>query len=156
MSINATLIGQMITFALFVWFTMKLVWPHIIGALEERQQKIADGLAAAERGQHELELAQHKITEQLRETKSQQAEILDAANKKASHIVDDAKVKARQEGERLIEVAKAEIEQEANHVKQAIRKQFAETAILGAEKILAREVDAKAHSELLDKLIEEI
>lgn len=156
MNINATLIGQMIAFGLLVWFTMKLVWPHITNALEERQTKIADGLAAAERGQHELELAQHKVTEKLREVKAQSAEIIEQAHKKSNQLVEEAKSKARDEGHRLVELAKGQIDQEANSAKQALRKEFAVAAVAGAEKILQREVDAASHNALLEQLIKEI
>lgn len=156
MNINATLIGQMIAFALLVWFTMKLVWPHVMGALEERQTKIADGLAAAERGQHELELAQKKVGEQLREVKAQSAEIIEQANKRSAHMIDEAKDKARDEGRRLVESAKTEIEQEANSAKRALREEFAATALQAAEKILGREVDATTHNALLEDMIKDI
>lgn len=156
MNINATLIGQMIAFGLLVWFTMKLVWPHIIGALEERQTKIADGLAAGERGQHELELAQKKVGEQLREVKMQSAEIIEQANKRSAHMVDEAKEKARDEGRRIVDSAKIEIEQEANSAKRALREEFAATALMAAEKILSREVDANTHNALLEDMIKDI
>lgn len=156
MDINVTLIGQMITFALFVWFTMKLVWPHIAKALEDRQATIAEGLAAAERGQHDLELAKTKITEQLKKAKSQATEIIDQGHKRADQIVDEAKIKAREEGARLLEVAKADIDKEVHQAKQALREKVGNIAVFGAEKILGRNIDASANSDLLDKLIEEI
>ncbi len=156
MNINATLFGQMITFAIFVWFTMKFVWPPITQALADREKKIADGLAAGERGERELELAQGKATDQIRESRAQGSEIVENANQKASQIIADAKGKARDEGAILLTRAKEEIEKEIGQVKAALRKQLASVAIIGAEKILARTIDEKAHADIFEKLIEEI
>jgi len=156
MSINATLFGQMLTFALFVWFTMKFVWPPVMRALQERQDKIADGLAAAERGQQELKLAQEKATQQIRDAKDQAAEIIDHANLRAGHVVEESKIQARKEARHIIEQAHAEIVQEVNQAKEALRQQVAAIAISGAEKILERNIDEAANNELLQKLIEEI
>ncbi len=156
MSINATLFGQMLTFALFVWFTMKFVWPPVMRALQERQDKIAEGLAAAERGQQELKLAQEKATQQIRDAKDQAAEIIDHANLRAGHVVEESKIQARKEAKHIIEQAHAEIVQEVNQAKEALRKQVAAIAISGAEKILERNIDEAANNELLQKLIEEI
>lgn len=156
MDINATLLVQMITFALFVLFTMKFVWPPISTALTERQAKIADGLAASERGQRELELAQVRIGESLREAKGQASEIIDKANRRAVQIVDEAKEHARGEADRQSKIAKEQLVQEVNHAKSALKKQFASLAVLGAEKILEKEVDKAANSALLDNLIKEI
>ena len=156
MSINATLFGQMLTFALFVWFTMKFVWPPVMRALQERQDKIAEGLAAAERGQQELKLAQEKATQQIRDAKDQAAEIIDHANLRAGHVVEESKIQARKEAKHIIEQAHAEIVQEVNQAKEALRKQVAAIAISGAEKILERSIDEAANNELLQKLIEEI
>lgn len=156
LDINATLIVQMITFALFIWFTMKFVWPPIMKALEDRQNKIADGLAAAERGQRELELSQHRVTEELKDAKSQASEIVDKANRRASQIIEEAKATAHEEGVRLAKVAREQIEQEVNQVKDALRKRVAVLAVAGAEKILERQVDEAANSELLDNLIQEL
>jgi len=155
-NINATLISQMITFGLFVWFTMTFVWPQIITALEERREKIADGLAAAERGQNELLLAQEKATAKLREVKQESATILDNANKRANSMIDDAKHKAREEGDRLLERAQSEIQSEAQAAKTALQSQVATLAVRGAEKILSTEVDAAKHKQLLDELIKEL
>jgi len=156
MEINATLPGQMITFAVFVWFTMKFIWPPITKAMRERAQKIADGLQAAERGQHELELAHHKAAERLRDAKIQAAEILEHANKRASHIVEEAKERARSEGERLLIIARGDIEQELQTARQQLRGEVAELVIAGAEKILKHGVDATTQRDMLEKLITEI
>ena len=156
MNFNATLIGQLITFAVFVWFVMKYVWPPLINALNERKAKIADGLAAAERGKHEQELAKKRATEQLHEAKQQAAEIIAQAQKRANEIVDEAKNSARTEGERIKEAAKAEIDQEINRAKEALRAQVSGIALAGAEKVLKKEIDAKAHSQVLDELVAQI
>lgn len=152
MDFNATIIGQSIAFFVFVWFCMKFVWPPITGALEERQKKIADGLEAASRAETDLDLAQHKAAELLKEAKTSSAGIIDQANKRANQIIDEAKDKAREEGNRLKAGAQAEIEQEVNQAREALRQQVAVLAIAGAEKILEQSVDKNAHAELLNKL----
>lgn len=152
MNFNATLIGQMFSFAVFVWFCMKFVWPFVIKALEERKKTIADGLAAAEKGQHELELAEHRATEILKEGKEKSQEYINQAQKRADEIVEEAKENAKVEGDRIISAARAEIDQERQQVKEELRQQVANLAIAGAEQILAREVDEKAHKEVLDKI----
>ncbi len=156
MEINATLIGQFITFTLLVWVTMRFIWPPITKAMEERKAKIAEGLAAAEKGVYELELSQHKSAELLRDAKIQAADILDQANKRAGRIVDEAKERAREEGNRLIILAKTEIEQERETAKQELRKQLATIAVSGAEKILQRHIDTSSDHDLLQQLITEI
>lgn len=156
MNINATLIVQMITFAFFVWFTMRFVWPPITKALEERQNKIAEGLAAAERGKKELELSQHRAVENLREAKLQAAEIIEKAQKRVSLMLDEAKAQAQGESARLIQMAQEQIAQEVNHAKDALRKQVSVLALSGAEKVLEREVDKTAHQAIFDKLVQEI
>lgn len=156
MEINATLIGQFITFTLLVWVTMRFIWPPIMKAMEERKAKIAEGLAAAEKGVYELELSQHKSAELLRDAKIQAADILDQANKRAGRIIDEAKERAREEGNRLIILAKTEIEQERETAKQELRKQLATIAISGAEKILQRHIDTSSDHDLLQQLITEI
>ncbi len=156
MNINATLFGQMISFVVFVWFTMKFVWPHIIGAMEERKAKIADGLAAAERGKLDLELSRKRAKETLHDSKTQASEIIGHAQKRASEIVDEAKVAAREEGERILTAARAEIEQEANRTKEHLRKEVVALAMSGAEQILMHEVSATQHNELLEKLAAEL
>lgn len=152
MNINLTLIGQMIVFALFVMFCMKSIWPLIIAAMQERAEKIADGLEAADRADKDLELAKERATHRLREAKEEAAVIIDSANKRASQIVDDAKDLAREEGDRLKVAAQAEIDQEMNRAKEHLRGQVASLAIAGAEKILEATIDEKAHKELVEKL----
>jgi len=156
LGVNATLIGQTITFVFFIWFTMKFIWPPVIKALDDRQGKIADGLAAAERGHRELELSQHKAAEQLRDAKIKAGEIIERGNIRANQIIEEAKAKARQEGQRLIDLAKAEIEKESQQARQHLRQQVAAVAIAGAEKILQRDVDAAANSEMLNALIKDL
>jgi F-type H+-transporting ATPase subunit b len=155
-NINLTLIGQLVTFVLFVMFCMKNVWPYIMAAMEERAEKIADGLAAADRASHDLELAKDKAVERLKEAKEQAASIIDAANRRGSQIVDEAKDQARLEGERLKEAAQGDIDQEVNRAKEHLRGQVASLALAGAEKILVAEVDAQRHGELLDTLAAEL
>lgn len=152
MSINATLIGQMITFALLVWFTMKYVWPPLMQALEERKKKIADGLASAEKGKHEMELAEKRATALLREAKDQAAEIVNLAQKRANEVVEESKQAAKDEGERIVAAAKAEIERELQQAKEGLRQQVAVLAISAAEQILQKEVDQKKHREIIDNL----
>jgi F-type H+-transporting ATPase subunit b len=156
MNINATLIGQTIMFALFVWFCMKFVWPPIMAALDARNKRIADGLAAAERGKNDLALAAKRSTELLREAKEKVAEVIALGDKRASEIVEEAKAQAKIEGERIVTAAKAEIEQEVFRAKEQLRTQVSAIALAGAGKILGREIDAKAHNDLLDKLVAEI
>ena len=156
MNINLTLIGQSITFMVFVWFCMKFVWPPIMGALQERQKKIADGLAAAERGEHEQQLAEKAAAEKLTEAKVQAGEIIAQAQKRASEIVDEAKTDARSEGERLVTAAQSEIEQEVHRAKEILRQQVAGIAVAGASNVLEREIDESAHADILDKLVAEI
>ncbi|MDI1351703.1 MAG: F0F1 ATP synthase subunit B [bacterium] len=156
MDINLTLVVQMLVFAAFVVFTMKLVWPPLAKALEERQDKIADGLSAAERGRKELELAQHRVKEELKHAKAQSVDIIDKANKRASQIIDEAKEAAKREAQIQAKIAHEQLAQQVNHAKEGLRKQVANLAITGAERILMREVDAQANSALLDNLIEEI
>ncbi len=156
MNINATLIGQAIAFFLFVVFCMKYVWPPILQALTERKAKIADGLAAAEHGKREQELAEERAKELLREAKEQAAEIIGRADKRAAEIVDEAKDDAKTEGARLMVAAQSEIAQEVNRVKEDLRGQVVSIALAGAGKVLGREVDESAHAELMDKLAAEI
>jgi F-type H+-transporting ATPase subunit b len=151
-NINLTLFGQMVTFAIFVWFCMKFVWPVIIGAMEERQQKIADGLDAADRAMRDLEAAKSEATDQMKGAKQEAAGIVDQANKRANQIVDEAKVLAVAEGDRLKVAAEAEIEQEINRAKEELRSKVAGLAIAGAEKILEASIDDKANRALVDKL----
>ena len=152
MNINLTLIGQSITFALFVWFCMKFIWPPIMAALEARRKEIADGLAAAERGQHKQELAEKRATEHIKEAKGQASDIIAQAQKRASEIVEEAKGDARTEAGRIVTGANAEIEQEINRAREHLRQEVVALAIAGAEKVLKREVDKKAHASTLNEL----
>ena len=156
MDINATLLGQFITFAIFVWFTMRYVWPPIVKALHERKQKIADGLAAADRGERELELAQHKAADMLRDAKIQASKIIDETNKRSNLLIEEAKEQARVESERLIALGKEEISLEVQKAKAELQKQVAAIALEGAEKILGHNIDKAANSEIINKLITEI
>lgn len=152
MNINLTLIGQSITFALFVWFCFKFVWPPLVSALAERSKKIADGLAAAERGQHEQELAEKRAAEHIKEAKSQATDIISLAQKRAKEIEEAAKVEAKAEAERIKTGAAAEIEQEVNRAREHLRKEVIVLAIAGAEKVLKQEVNAAAHASALQYL----
>jgi F-type H+-transporting ATPase subunit b len=156
MNLNATIIGQMIAFAIFVAFCMKYVWPPILAALEERTKKIADGLAAAERGRHEQELAEKRAQQVIHEAKDQANEIISQAQRRGNEIVDESKDTARVEGERILTSAQAEIEQEANKAKDELRTQVGSIALAGAEKILGREIDKKSHTALLEELVSRI
>jgi F-type H+-transporting ATPase subunit b len=152
MNINLTLIGQSITFAIFVWFCMRFIWPPVMGALEARRKEIADGLAAAERGQHEQELAEKRAAEHIKEAKGQASDIITQAQKRASEIVEEAKGDAKTEAGRIVTGANAEIEQEINRAREHLRQEVVGLAIAGAEKVLKREVDQKAHASALNEL----
>ncbi len=156
MNINATLIGQSITFFIFVWFCLKFIWPPIRNAMAEREQKIADGLQAADRAQHDLELAKEKVVQELHEAKQQASVIIEQANKRSAQIVDEAKQQAREEGDRLKVAAQAEIEQEVNRAREKLRRQVSTLAVAGAEKILQSSIDVGAHNELVEKLAAEL
>jgi F-type H+-transporting ATPase subunit b len=156
LNINATLLGELIAFIFFVWFCMKFVWPPIMGAIEERQQKIADGLAASERGEKDLELAQAKATDQLKEAKTQAAEIIEQAKKRGTQIVDEETQRGHSEREKIIAQGYSEIEAERNRTKEELRKQVAALAVAGAEKILERQIDAAAQSDIVEKLVAEL
>ena len=156
MNINLTLFGQMVTFAIFVWFCMKFVWPVIFLAMEERQQKISEGLDAADQAARDLEVAQSKVTDQMKEAKKEAASIVDQANKRASQIVDEAKQQAVAEGDRLKVAAEAEIEQEVNRAKEELRASVAGLALAGAEKVLEASIDDKANRALVDDLASQL
>ena len=149
MNLNATLFAQLVVFFILAWFTMQFVWPPIVKALDERAKKIADGLAAAERGKHDLELATKRSTEALREGKEKAAELLAQAEKRAAQVVEEAKVTAKAEADRIVAGAKAEIDQEAVRAKEALREQVSALVVSGAEKILRREINAQAHTDIL-------
>jgi len=156
MNFNATLIGQMITFAIFVWFCMKYIWPPLIAALEERNARISEGLAAAQRGQQDLEEAEIKVKESLNEAKTQAQEIINQAQKRANEIVDEAKEGAREEADKIKVAATADIDQQVTAAREQLRKEVSSIALAGAEQILKREVDAKAHAAVLDDLVAQI
>ena len=156
MNINLTLIGQMLAFVCFVLFCMKYVWPPIIAAMAEREKKIADGLAAADRAGHDLELAKEKAVERLKEAKHEAAGIVDSANKRASQIVEEAKDAATVEADRVKASAQADIEQEPNRAREQLRGEVAALALAGAEKVLGAAIDHEAHSGLVEKLAEEL
>jgi len=156
MNINLTLFGQMISFAVFVWFTMKFIWPPIVKALEERKAKIAEGLAAAERGHHEQEIGQKRAKEIMRQAKAEAADFVSQAQKRAAEIVDEARQDARAEGDRLVTAARAEIDHERNKVREELRERVAELAVAAAEKILQREIKAEDHRVLLDTFAKQI
>lgn len=152
MNINLTLIGQTIAFAIFVWFCLKFIWPPIIKALEERKTKIADGLAAAEEGRREKEKAEEEVQEILKDAREQAKDIIANAKKQAEGVVEEARNDARAEGERILKAARAEIDQKINQAREELRREVVSIALNGAEQVLMREVDAKAHSEALEKL----
>lgn len=156
MNINLTLIGQMIAFFGFVWFCMKYVWPPITAAMREREQKIADGLAAADRANHDLELAKEKAVERLRDAKEEAAGIIDSANKRGNQLVEEAKQAATVEAERVKASARAEIEQETNRAREALRSEVVTLSLAGAEKVLERSIDREAHRELVETLAAEL
>ena len=156
MNINLTLIGQTIAFAVFVWFCMKFVWPPIISALNERKTRIADGLAAADEGQSEKARADEHASEVLEEAKGQAQEIIRRAERRETEMVEEAKTTARGEGDRILTAARGEIDKEVNQARETLRAQLATLVVAGAGQILSREVDEKAHSQLIDELTQEL
>ena len=156
MDINLTLIGQSISMLLFVWFCMKFIWPPLMQAIEQRQAQIADGLAAGEKGQQKLDKANVESKEILDEARKQATGILGQANTRANEIVSDGKQDGQQERERQLSLAKNDIEQESNRARDELRNQVAQIAVATAEKILKREIDAKAHEDILNKLAKEL
>jgi len=151
-----TLIVQMVVFAVFVWFTMRFVWPPLAKAMEERQDKIAEGLSSAERGRRELELAQHRAKDEIKQAKANASDIIEKANRRASQIIEEAREEAKVEAQRQAKIAQDQLQQEVNKAKSELKKSFSSLAVAGAEQILQREVTKDVNSELLDKLIEEI
>ncbi len=149
MDINATLLGQAITFAILVWFTMKFVWPPLSNMLEERAKRIADGLAAAEAGRQELLNAEAKVSEELKKVQVRATEIIANSEKRADQIVEEAKERASHEAERILTDAKAQIEQEFMRAKEQLRNHVSALALKGAEHILRSEVDASRHEKIL-------
>ena len=156
MNLNATLIAQTIVFFVLSWFTMKLVWPPIMKALDERASKIADGLAAAEKGKQNLASAESRAGDIERETRARAQEVIAGAEKRAVAIVEEAKQAAKTEGDRIIAGARFEVQQEASQLRDALRQQVAALAVAGAEKILRREVDTKVHESMLSDLAREL
>ncbi|WP_374682174.1 F0F1 ATP synthase subunit B [Accumulibacter sp.] len=156
MNINATLFGQAVWFGVFIWITMKYVWPPIQKAIADRQALIADGLAAGERGKHELELAGKRSADSLREAKVKSAEIIVAAERRALQVIEEAKLAAKVEADKVVVAAQAEIAQATEHARAELRSRVAELAVAGAERILKREVDAKGHAEILTALKQEL
>ena len=156
MDINMTLLGQTIAMIVFVWFCMKFIWPPLLEAIEERQEKIAEGLAAADKGQESLEKATAEATGIIDEARKQATTILDQANARANEIVADGKSDGVKERERQLSAAKAEIEQEANRAREELRGQVSAIAVASAEKILEREIDGKQHEDILGKLAAEL
>lgn len=156
MNITLTILAQALSFAILIWFTAKFVWPPLLAAMESRQKTIADGLADAERAKHDLELAAKRSADILREAKEKAGEIVASGEKRASEIIEQAKAQAKIEGDRIVAGAKAEVDQEVFRAKEQLRTQVSAIALAGAGKILGREIDAKAHNDLLDKLAAEL
>jgi F-type H+-transporting ATPase subunit b len=156
MNINATLILQSIAMMIFVWFCMKFLWPPLLKAMDERRERIAEGLAASDRAEKELEAAKVNADQQIREARDKAGEIVDQAGQRHSQILDQAKQDASAERSRQVSAAEADIAQAANQAKEELRASVASLAVLGASKILEKEIDADTHRELLDKLIAEI
>ena len=156
MNFNATLIGQSITFIVFVWFCMKYIWPPLLAVLEERNARISDGLAAAEQGQKDLEDAQSKVSDSLKDAKQQAQEIINQAQKRANEIVDESKDTARDEAEKIKVAASSDIDQQVNSAREQLRKEVSGIALAGAGQILKREIDADTHAAVLDELVAQI
>ncbi|MEQ8288899.1 MAG: F0F1 ATP synthase subunit B [Gammaproteobacteria bacterium] len=156
MNFNATLLGQLVTFAIFVWFTMKFVWPLLLNQMKEREARIADGLAAAEEGQKALAEAQQKSIDEVNKGKEKAAGIISQAQKRGDDIVEEAKETAKKESSRIKEQALSEIEQEKEKARQELKNQVATLAIAGAEQILMREIDQNAHNEVLAKISQQL
>ena len=150
MSFNLTVIAQAVAFALFIWFTVKFIWPPMLRAIEARQKQIADGLAAADQGKKSLEVSAKQAEAAIQEARGRAAEIVTQAEKRGAQVIEEAKSTAKAEGDREKAAAKADIQQEVSRAREQLREQVAALAVAGAEKILRREVDAKVHAELLD------
>jgi len=152
MNLNLTLIAQAITFTVFIWVTVKFIWPYMLRAIEARQKTIADGLAAAEEGKRSLEASNKRADEEIKKARDRAAEVLTQAERRAAQMIEEAKNAAKEEGNREKAAAKAEIAQEVTRAREQLRDHVASLAVAGAEKILRREVDAKAHGDLLDSI----
>jgi F-type H+-transporting ATPase subunit b len=155
-NINLTLVIQMIVFAVLIWFTMRFIWPMILGPMEERSRKIALGLAAAEKGQQDLKQAEERVEAIVREARDRANQIIDQAQRRANEMIEEAKAAATHEGQRLIASAQQQIELEATHARETLRKDVAQLAVETASKLLEREIDARKHADLLDKLAAQI
>ena len=156
MNINATLIGQVLVFVILIWFTMRFIWPHIINAVEERQRKIAEGLAFAEKSEKSLADAKSASNELIKEARAQAAKIVEQANRRSNELVDEARGVATAEGQRLVAEARQNVALESTRAREQLRKEVGTIAVAGAGKLLGREIDAKAHADLLEKLALEI
>lgn len=156
MNINVSLIIQMLVFLTFVWFTMRFVWPPLSKAMEERRDKIADGLAAAERGRKELELAQRRVKDEIKQARDKANEIIEKATRRASELIEDAKVEAKQQVAQQAKVMHEQLLQEVTHAKHALRQEVASLIVAGAEKLIRHEIDVKRNAKLIDAMIEEI
>ncbi|OQW91916.1 MAG: F0F1 ATP synthase subunit B [Beggiatoa sp. IS2] len=156
MNVTATLFGQMATFAVLVWFVHRYLWGPVTQAMEARTRRIADGLAAAERGTHELESAKKRSAEELRKARQDAGEIIATAHKQAGEVVEEAKEEARTEGQRQLEAAKAEIELEKSRAREQLRGEVVSLAMVSAEKVLAREIDVTAHNDFIAKMIQQL
>lgn len=156
MNINATLLVQAVAFAALIWFTMRFVWPPLINAVDQRTQKIADGLAAAEKAKLDLASANDRIEKELVITRAESAKRIDDADRRALSIIEEAKVRATEEGNKLIASARAEAEQQVAQARESLREQVAALAVKGAEQILRREVNAGVHADLLSRLKTEL
>jgi F-type H+-transporting ATPase subunit b len=156
MNITATLFAQAAVFALFIAFTVKFIWPYMLRAIEARQKTIADGLAAAEEGRRSLETSTRQVEDSLAQARNRAGEILSQAEKRAAQLIDEARNAAKEEGGREMAAAKAEIAQELTRAREQLRDHVASLAVAGAEKILRREIDAKAHAELLDSIKQQL
>lgn len=156
MNINLTLFAQMIAFFFFVWFCMRFVWPPIVTAMAARQAQIAEGLETAQRATKDFELAQKRATDELKKAREEAAQIIEQARQRSNQMIEQAKRDAREEGERLKQAASSDVEQEMRRARESLRSEVSALAVLGAERILESSVDAKAHSEMLDRLVEEL
>jgi F-type H+-transporting ATPase subunit b len=156
LNINVTLIVQMLVFMTFVWFTMRFVWPPLAKAMEERQDKIADGLAAAERGRKELELSQRRAKDELKQAKDKALEIVEKAHKRGAEIVEEAKLEAKQQAAYQAKLMHEQLLQETNQARSQLRKEVVTLVVAGAEKVLRREINSDTNATLIDALIEEI
>lgn len=156
MNINATLIGQTLSFFLFVWFCKKFVWPPMVNAMQERQDQIADGLAAAEKGQQAQEVAEKEAAQLISEAKTQAAEIIASAEKRGSSVVEEAKTAATSEKDRIIASAQAEVEQDVHSARESLRTQVSSIAVAAASKIVDKEIDESAHADLINDLVQQL